>query len=89
MKAVIQRVSRAKVTVEEEVTGKIENGLLVLLGVTHEDTKEKADYLVNKILNLRIFQDENDKMNLSVKDINGEILAVSQFTLYADTSSRE
>ncbi len=89
MKAVIQRVSRAKVTVEEEVTGKIENGLLVLLGVTHEDTKEKADYLVNKILNLRIFQDENDKMNLSVKDINGEILVVSQFTLYADTSSRK
>lgn len=89
MKAVIQRVSKAKVTVEEEVTGKIENGLLVLLGVTHEDTKEKADCLVNKILNLRIFQDENDKMNLSVKDINGEILVVSQFTLYADTSSRE
>ncbi len=89
MKAVIQRVSKAKVKVENKIVGEIKNGLLVLLGVTHEDTKEKADYLVNKMLNLRIFQDENDKMNLSVKDIDGEILVVSQFTLYADTSSRE
>lgn len=89
MKAVIQRVSKAKVKVENKIVGEIKNGLLVLLGVTHEDTKEKADYLVNKMLNLRIFQDENDKMNLSVKDVDGEILVVSQFTLYADTSSRE
>ena len=89
MKTVIQRVSKAKVKVENKIVGEIKNGLLVLLGVTHEDTKEKADYLVNKMLNLRIFQDENDKMNLSVKDIDGEILVVSQFTLYADTSSRE
>jgi len=89
MKAVIQRVSKAKVKVENKIVGEIKNGLLVLLGVTHEDTKENADYLVNKMLNLRIFQDENDKMNLSVKDIDGEILVVSQFTLYADTSSRE
>lgn len=87
MKAVIQRVKSAQVTVNGKITGKIDNGLLVLLGVTHEDTKDKADYLVKKILNLRIFTDENDKMNLSVKDINGEILVVSQFTLYADTSS--
>jgi len=89
MKAVIQRVSKAKVKVENKIVGEIKNGLLVLLGVTHEDTKENADYLVNKMLNLRIFQDENDKMNLSVKDIDGEILVVSQFTLYADTSSRK
>ncbi len=89
MKVVIQRVKKAKVTVENSVVGEIKEGLLVLLGVTHEDTKEQADFLVKKILNLRIFKDENDKMNLSVKDIGGEILVVSQFTLYADTSSRK
>lgn len=89
MKAIIQRVSKASVTVERQITGKIEHGLLVLLGVTHTDTKENADYLVKKITNLRIFRDENDKMNLSVKDIKGEILVVSQFTLYADTSKRK
>ena len=89
MKVVIQRVKKAKVTVENSVVGEIKEGLLVLLGVTHEDTKEQADSLVKKILNLRIFKDENDKMNLSVKDIGGEILVVSQFTLYADTSSRK
>lgn len=89
MKVVIQRVKKAKVTVENSVVGEIKEGFLVLLGVTHEDTKEQADFLVKKILNLRIFKDENDKMNLSVKDIGGEILVVSQFTLYADTSSRK
>jgi len=89
MKVVIQRVKKAKVTVENSVVGEIKEGLLVLLGVTHEDTKEQADFLVKKILNLRIFKDENDKMNLSVKDIGGEILVFSQFTLYADTSSRK
>lgn len=89
MKAVVQRVSKAKVTVQNKIVGEIKNGLLVLLGVTHEDNKEKADYLVMKILNLRIFQDETGKMNLSVRDIDGEILVVSQFTLYADTSSRK
>lgn len=89
MKAVIQRVKKAKVTVDGIVKGKINNGLLILLGVTHGDNEQNADYLVKKILNLRIFKDDNDKMNLSVKDIDGEILVVSQFTLYADTTSRK
>ena len=87
MKLVIQRVKKASVKVEGKIVGKIDEGLLVLLGVTHEDTKENADYLVKKLVNLRIFTDENDKMNLSVKDINGKLLIISQFTLYADTSS--
>lgn len=84
MKLVIQRVLNADVKVDNEIKGKIESGFLVLLGVAHEDTEEIADYLVEKLINLRVFTDENDKMNLSVKDINGEILIVSQFTLYAD-----
>ena len=87
MKVVIQRVKKASVTVEGNMIGKINEGLLVFLGVTHGDTKEKADFLVKKLLNLRIFNDDNHKMNLSVKDINGEVLVVSQFTLYADTTS--
>lgn len=65
---------------------KFGKGFLVLLGVTHDDTKEKADYLVKKLCKLRVFTDENDKMNLSLKDVNGELLIVSQFTLYADCS---
>ena len=89
MIVVILCVNKAQVGGENSVVGEIKEGLLVLLGVTHEDTKEQADFLVKKILNLRIFKDENDKMNLSVKDIGGEILVVSQFTLYADTSSRK
>ena len=87
MKVVIQRVSKAEVEVEGKVVGKINKGFLVLLGVTHGDTKEQADYIVKKICNLRIFTDENGKMNLSLKDVGGELLIVSQFTLYADTSS--
>lgn len=84
MRAVVQRVSSSKVTVDGELTGKIDKGLLVLLGVTHEDTSKDVDYIIDKVLNLRIFEDENEKMNLSLKDINGELLVVSQFTLYGD-----
>ena len=84
MRLVVQRVKNAKVTVDNRVTGKINEGFLVLLGVTHSDTKETADFLVKKLCNLCVFKDENDKMNLSIKDINGELLIVSQFTLYAD-----
>ncbi len=84
MKLVIQRVSTAKVEVDGKIVGSIEKGFLVLIGVTHDDTKENADYLANKLCNLRVFRDENDKMNLGLKDINGELLLISQFTLYAD-----
>ncbi len=87
MKLVIQRVKEAKVEVEEKMVGEIGTGFLVLLGVSEEDTKEKADYLVKKLCQLRVFTDENDKMNLALKDVNGELLIVSQFTLYADTTS--
>lgn len=86
MRLVVQRVKNASVKVDGKVAGKINEGLLVLLGITHEDNKEKADYLAKKLVNLRIFKDENHKMNLSVRDINGELLIISQFTLYADTS---
>ncbi|WP_077621397.1 D-aminoacyl-tRNA deacylase [Sediminibacillus massiliensis] len=85
MKAVIQRAANAKVTVKNEITGQIDNGLVVLLGVTHDDTLEDAEYLVNKIVHLRIFEDEEDKMNLSLKDVEGSVLSISQFTLYGDT----
>jgi D-tyrosyl-tRNA(Tyr) deacylase len=84
MRAVVQRVSQSKVSVDENTIGKINKGLLVLLGVTHEDTQKDIDYMIDKILNLRIFEDEDDKMNLSLKDIGGELLVVSQFTLYGD-----
>jgi D-aminoacyl-tRNA deacylase len=84
MRAVIQRVKSASVTVEGEVVGKIGKGLLVLLGVSNDDAEKDADYLVEKTLNLRIFEDSSDKMNLSLLDITGEVLVVSQFTLFGD-----
>lgn len=84
MRAVIQRVKRASVEVEESIVGKIEYGLLILLGVEAEDTDEDFEYIYKKSTNLRIFDDENGVMNLSIKDIDGEILVVSQFTLYGD-----
>lgn len=87
MKLVIQRVKKASVEVENKIVGEIEQGFLVLLGVGPEDTKETADYLVQKLIKLRVFEDENGKMNLSLKDIHGELLIVSQFTLYADCNS--
>ena len=84
MRAVIQRVKGAKVTVDNKVVGSINQGFVVLLGVTHEDSIEDIKYLAEKIVNLRIFEDEQGKLNLSLVDIQGEILSVSQFTLYAD-----
>ena len=87
MKLVIQRVKRASVEVNNEIVGKIGQGFLVLLGVGLEDTIETADFLVQKLIKLRVFEDEKGKMNLALKDINGELLIVSQFTLYADCNS--
>ena len=84
MRAVIQRVSRARVSVEGEITGEIGKGILVLLGVSREDSEKQAAFLVEKTLNLRIFEDTDGKMNLSLLDIKGELLVVSQFTLYGD-----
>lgn len=84
MRAVIQRVKNASVTVDENIVGKIDNGLLILFGAEEGDSREDMDYVVKKCVNMRIFCDENDKMNLSVKDIGGQILAVSQFTLLAE-----
>lgn len=84
MRAVVQRVSRAKVTISAEITGEIGPGLLVLLGVGSEDTQADADYLVDKIVGLRIFEDQGGKMNLSVSEAKGALLVVSQFTLYGD-----
>lgn len=86
MKIVVQRVTNASVTVDNKIVGKIDNGLLLLVGFAHDDTYEKINYMVNKVINLRIFDDNNGVMNLSVKDVNGSILSVSQFTLYGDAS---
>ena len=86
MKLVIQRVSKAQVDVDGRTVGKIDKGFLVLIGVTHNDTEENADYLATKLCNLRVFRDENDKMNLALKDVGGSLLLISQFTLYADCS---
>jgi D-tyrosyl-tRNA(Tyr) deacylase len=85
MRAVIQRVTKASVTVEEKVTGAIKNGLLVLLGIEDADNDEDIEWLSGKIVNLRIFDDANGVMNISVRDIDGDILLVSQFTLHAST----
>ena len=86
MKLVIQRVSEASVKVDNKIVGKIGRGFMVLFGATHGDTEKEADFLANKVVNLRVFEDENDKMNLSIKDVGGEMLIVSQFTLYGDAS---
>ena len=86
MKFVVQRVNNAQVEVDNKIVGKIDKGFLVLIGITHTDTKEIADYLIKRLVNLRIFEDENEKMNLSLKDVNGSLLLVSQFTLYGDCS---
>ena len=85
MKVVLQRVKQAQVTVDEEVIGEIEQGFLLLVGFGPDDNDETLDYLVHKITNLRVFEDEAGKLNLSLKDVQGSILSVSQFTLYANT----
>ena len=85
MKAVIQRVIQASVTVEEKIAGEIKSGLLVLLGIEDADTDEDIEWLSGKIVNLRIFDDANEVMNISVKDIDGDVLVISQFTLHAST----
>lgn len=84
MRAVVQRVDKAKVTVDGKIVGEISRGLMVLVGVVEDDTEKDVQYLADKVTGLRIFEDEAEKMNLSVKDIGGEILSVSQFTLYGD-----
>lgn len=84
MRAVVQRVKKSSVTVDEKITGEIGKGLMVLIGVEGGDTEKDADYIADKICGLRVFEDELGKMNLSVEDIGGEVLAVSQFTLLAD-----
>jgi D-tyrosyl-tRNA(Tyr) deacylase len=84
MRAVVQRVTRARVTVDDQVVGEIERGLVVLLGVAHDDTRADADYLAPKIASLRIFDDSEGKMNVALKEIDGGLLVVSQFTLYGD-----
>jgi D-tyrosyl-tRNA(Tyr) deacylase len=86
MRAIIQRVQYGEVEVHGEVVGSIEKGFLIYLGIKQGDTEDEADYLVKKICNMRIFSDENDKINLSLNDVGGSLLIVSQFTLYADTA---
>lgn len=84
MRVVVQRSKEASVTVDSEVTGAVNHGFVLLVGVTHDDTVQDANYTADKIAGLRIFEDENDKMNLSIKDTGGGILSISQFTLYGD-----
>ena len=88
MRAVVTRVDRASVTIEDRINGQIGRGFLVLLGVGPNDTEDTARKLADKICNLRVFEDENEKMNLNLEQVGGSLLVVSQFTLYADTSSR-
>ena len=85
MKFLVQRVSEAKVDIAGNTVGKISKGYMVLVGIRAGDTVKEADFLINKLLNLRIFEDENEKMNLSIQEVGGEILLISQFTLYGDT----
>ncbi len=85
MRALIQRVSSASVSIDEHVVGSIGKGIVILLGITHSDTEKDAEYLAEKCANLRIFEDDDDKMNLSTLDVGGEFLVISQFTLYGDT----
>lgn len=87
MKLVVQRALESKVEVDNKIVGKINRGFVVLCGITHEDTEKEADILARKLCNLRVFEDENGKMNLSIKDAGGELLIISQFTLYADSMS--
>lgn len=84
MKLILQRTSRASVSVDGKIVGQINHGLLVLIGITHTDTKENADALIKKLINLRVFNDEQGKMNLSIQDVQGEFLVISQFTLYGN-----
>lgn len=84
MRVVIQRVKHARVTVDHEVVGEIQQGFVLLVGITHDDTEKDAEYCATKIPNLRVFEDEEGKMNLSLRDVGGEILSISQFTLYGD-----
>ena len=86
MRLVVQRVKNAKVEVDNKIVGQINQGYMVLVGVGTNDTEKEADYLKKKLINLRVFEDENGKMNLGLKDVNGELLLISQFTLYADCS---
>ncbi|MBS3201235.1 D-aminoacyl-tRNA deacylase [Turicibacter bilis] len=85
MRVVVQRARQAKVTVDGKVTGAIEHGLMLLVGLTHEDTVKDLEYCAKKVANLRIFEDEKGKMNLSIKEVGGSILSISQFTLYGET----
>lgn len=86
MRVVVQRVKHSQVSIDGKINGQINSGFLVLLGISSTDSKQDVDYLVKKVCNLRVFNDENNKMNLSLKAVNGELLIISQFTLYGDCS---